>query len=138
MVYWVIYHTRQLGLSLSATRGEPALCYELLHSGFTLVHPMACGYIWLPLGFLELPPISACTCILFNLLGLWPAYYFKRCVTAVPTFPWVSTINLESVWLFCFERQRVLSCGRVGSSHACDPAFGQGAEYRRSRFSRAV
>ncbi len=22
-----------------------------------------------------------------------------------------------------------MSCGRVGSSHACDPAFGRGAEY---------
>ncbi len=33
---------------------------------------------------------------------------------------------------------RAVSCGRVGSSHACNPAFGRGAEYRWSHFSGAA
>ncbi len=38
---------------------------------------------------------------------------------------------IDKIW-------NILSCGRVGSSHARNPAFGRGAEYRWSGFSRAA
>ncbi len=41
----------------------------------------------------------------------------------------------QSSWLILYN---LVSCGRVGSSHARNPAFGQGAEYRWSRFSGAA
>ncbi len=92
------------------------------------------------LSFPSIPPPMGWSCDPWT-FSFWKIAAAEPCEITFEETELLSFLRQNIIHCLCKEAERQglsLSCGRVASSHARDPAFGRGAGYRWSRFSGAA